>query len=146
MSDKVTSGMAPFLYIGGAIFILFGVWLLKQNMEGKNFDGIEARGTIVSYEMIDGKRVANIEFYTKDSTLVSFKDSDSRLITRQKKELDIIYPDNNPEMAVVYDPYDIWGIPLSIMIVGLFIAMFGLVINLVTRKRKNKKGQELPCP
>lgn len=136
MSDKVTSGMAPFLYIGGAIFILFGVWLLNQNMEGKDFEGLEARGKIVSYDMVDGRRAATIEFYTQDSTLISFQDFDARLITRQKKELDVIYPVNSPEKAVVYDPYDIWGIPLSIMIVGLFIAMFGLVINLITRKNR----------
>lgn len=129
---KKTHGIAPALFIFGAIFIGFGLWLLNQNYSDKKYDGVKSRGKVVSYKPNpEGVNSAIIEFYTKDSTLISFQDNNPSLSTRQKKELDIIYQPLNPKNAIIYDPYDIWGVPLSIAIVGIFLIIFGLVIRII---------------
>ena len=46
----------------------------------------------------------------------------------QNKEIKVLYMTDEVDDARIYDDYQIWGIPLSIFIVGVFCSIFGFII------------------
>ncbi len=46
----------------------------------------------------------------------------------QNKEFTIVYMKNDAEDARIYDNYQVWGVALSVFIIGVFCAIFGFII------------------
>jgi hypothetical protein len=46
----------------------------------------------------------------------------------QNKEITIVYMKNDVEDARIYDNYQVWGVALSVFIIGVFCAIFGFII------------------
>jgi hypothetical protein len=115
------------MYIVGFAMIGLGLYIWLDNRTGLEVYDAQTDGRVIKYVGPITNKLPVVEYYLPSSTL-TFIDSTASLSERTKRETAVIYNSENPKVAMMYDPYDVWGVPLSIAIVGFFINLFGFVL------------------
>ena len=119
--------LASSMLIFGILTILFSIYLYYYNSnQFTKYDG-ETKGKIVEYigTIHDKIPVIKYEVDKKNYVLI---DSTKAVNSMQNKEIKVLYMTDEVDDARIYDDYQIWGIPLSIFIVGVFCSIFGFII------------------
>ncbi len=121
--------LASSMLIFGVLIILISIYLYFYNSnEFSKYDG-ETKGKIVEYIGSIHSRIPVIEYKVKDkSEKYILIDSSRAVNSMQNKEIKVLYMLDDIKDARIYDDYQIWGVPLSIFIVGVFCSIFGLII------------------
>lgn len=119
--------LASSMLIFGILTILFSIYLyFQKSNQFSKYDG-ETKGKIVEYIGTLHDKIPVIEYKVKSKSYVLI-DSSKAVNSMQNKEIKVLYMTENEEDARIYDDYQIWGIPLSIFIVGVFCSIFGFII------------------
>jgi hypothetical protein len=71
--------------------------------------------------------LTSIKLFKTQTISQVFIDSTISMVERTKIKTHVLYDSVNPSKASTYDSYQVWGIPLSIGIVGSFIFLFGII-------------------
>lgn len=127
MAKNKLSSIVVFMYLIGFGFMAFSFkFWLDNKAEVEPYD-LETTGRVIKYVGPLTNKNPVVEYYLPSSTL-TFIDSTASLSEKTKRETAVRYNSEDPTKAIMYDPYDVWGIPLSIGIVGFFINLFGFVL------------------
>lgn len=119
--------LASSMLIFGVLVILFSIYFyFDKSSQFNKYDG-ETKGKIIEYIGTLHNKTPVIKYLVdeKEYTLI---DSSKVVNSMQNKEIKVLYMKNNIEDARIYDDYQIWGVPLSIFIVGVFCSIFGFII------------------
>jgi hypothetical protein len=119
--------LASSMLIFGIVVILFSIYFyLDKSSQFNKYDG-ETKGKIIEYIGTLHNKTPVIK-YSVDEKEYTLIDSSKVVNSMQNKEIKVLYMKNNIEDARIYDDYQIWGVPLSIFIVGVFCSIFGFII------------------
>lgn len=121
-------GVLAYVMLAFGIFvIIISGYLYYDNIQKyESYEG-ETRGNIVEYIGSINDKIPVLK-YEVNKEKYKLIDSSRTISSMQNKSIKILYKLENPEIAKIYDDYQIWGVPLSIFIVGVFCALFGFII------------------
>ncbi len=114
------------LLLGLAIVVLAAIMYFVKESNYNKYN-IKTKGDIATYLGKIGNKTPVIKYKigNKEYRLV---DSSHIISSMQNKSVTIFYNSKNPQEARIYDNFQVWGIPLSIFIIGIFFIIFGYII------------------
>ncbi len=114
------------LLLGLAIVVLAAIMYFVKESNYSNYNS-KTRGDVATYLGKIGSKVPVIKYKVanKEYRLI---DSSHIVSSMQNKSVTIFYNSYNPQEAKIYDNFQVWGIPLSIFIIGVFFIIFGYII------------------
>lgn len=121
-------GLLAYVMLGfGILVIIISAYLYYQNIKNYNLYEGKTKGNISEYIGSIDNKIPVIK-YVVDDKKYELVDSSRIVNSMQNKSVKILYKIDNPIDAKIYDDYQIWGVPLSIFIVGVFCSLFGFII------------------
>jgi len=121
-------GLLAYVMLGfGILVIIISAYLYYKNIQNYNQYEGKTKGNISEYIGNIDNKIPVIK-YKVDDKKYELVDSSRIVNSMQNKSVKILYKIDNPIDAKIYDDYQIWGVPLSIFIVGVFCSLFGFII------------------
>jgi len=124
---KNKSFLSSAMLIFGILTMLASAYIYYAKSEQfSSYDG-ETRGKIIEYIGNISNKIPVISYKVNDEKYILI-DSSKAISSMQNKEFTIVYMKNDAEDARIYDNYQVWGVALSVFIIGVFCSIFGFII------------------
>lgn len=114
------------LLLGLAIVILAAIMYFLNESNYSKYNS-KTKGDVAVYLGDIGNKTPVIKYNVGDKEY-RLVDSSHIVSSLQNKSVTIFYNNKNPQEAKIYDNFQIWGIPLSILVIGIFFIIFGYII------------------
>jgi len=124
---KNKSFLSASMLIFGIITILASIYIYyDKSKQFAEYDG-ETKGQILEYIGSISNKIPVISYKVSSESYILI-DSSKAINSMQNKEITVLYKSDNVTDARIYDNYQVWGVALSIFIIGVFCAIFGFII------------------
>lgn len=134
--SKKKDRIASYTIIFGILLFVFSIGYYLYNNSLLIEDGEITSGKIIGYKDLDSDdnfKNPVVEFMVGDKK-IQFVNSDYILTYVKNNKVYVMYSKSNYKEAMIYEGYLVWGVPLSIAIIGILTSIFGYIIFVFRNK------------
>lgn len=137
---KTKDYLAISTIIFSLITIVIAISLYFHNQSKLIPNANKTEGKIIGYEDntdVDSYyKLPKIRFIVNRKDAIIFTNDKYILSNVKNNKVIVIYNLDNPSEAMIYEGYLIWGIPLSILIIGIMTLGFGLTLQYFSKRNR----------